>query len=233
MNLKGYIQPFAVFTPMVEDFDNWNNQERRLLRKLRDPISIQNFLDSLSYDAKMDTRSPRWVLKERSANCFEGAMFAAACLRNIGHPPLIVDLRAVNDDDHVIAVFKTRGGWGSIAKSNFTTLRFREPVYRTLRELAMSYFDLYFNTLGDKTLRAYSIPLDLSKFDEGNWMTTEEDLEYIGDILDRSRHYPLIDGAQASDLSKVSEYLMKAGLIGSVPEGLYIPEEPEEKMERK
>ncbi len=187
------------------------------------PILIQEFLDGIPYNTKGDTKSPSRVLREKTAHCFEGALFAAAQLRTIGYPPLIVDLRAVNDDDHVIAVFKKNGFWGSIAKSNFTTLRFREPVYRNIRELAMSYFDLYFNTSGEKTLREYSIPFNLSKLDERNWMTTEEDLEYIGDMLERSRHYHLIGPKQEKDLSLVPNYLKEAGLRGSDPDGLFIP----------
>lgn len=187
------------------------------------PILIQEFLDGIPYNTKGDTKSPSRVLREKTAHCFEGALFAAAQLRTIGFPPLIVDLRAVNDDDHVIAVFKKNGFWGSIAKSNFTTLRFREPVYRNIRELAMSYFDLYFNTSGEKTLREYSIIFDLSKLDERNWMTTEEDLEYIGDMLERSRHYHLIGPGQEKDLSLVPNYLKEAGLRGSDPDGLFIP----------
>ncbi|MBN1539844.1 MAG: hypothetical protein JW939_06840, partial [Candidatus Thermoplasmatota archaeon] len=159
---------------------------------LDNPYRIQSFLDSIPYDPSPECRSPRIVLDEARAHCFEGALLAAACLRKLGHPPLLVDLRAENDDDHVIAVFNRRGLWGAIAKSNFTTLRFREPVYRTIRELAMSYFDLYFNTIGQKTMRSYSAPFDLSRFDNRQWMTTKDDLENIGEALDRSRHYPLI-----------------------------------------
>ncbi len=187
------------------------------------PILIQEFLDGIPYNTKKDTKSPSRVLREKTAHCFEGALFAAAQLRTIDYPPLIVDLRAVNDDDHVIAIFKKNGFWGSIAKSNFTTLRFREPVYRNIRELAMSYFDLYFNTSGEKTLREYSIPFDLSKLDERNWMTTDEDLEYIGDMLERSRHYHLIGPKLEKDLSLVPDYLKEAGLRGSDPDGLFIP----------
>ena len=135
-----------------------------------------------------------------------------------------MDLRAWNDDDHVIALFKERGRWGAVAKSNFTTLRFREPVYRTLRELAMSYFDFYFNTLGQKTLRAYSRPLKLSQFDEKNWTETEDDLEYIGDAFSKLPYYELLDAEQVARLVEVDGDLLKAGLIGSNPAGLYVPE---------
>jgi hypothetical protein len=189
-----------------------------------EPVRIQDFLDGIPYNSGRDTKSPKRVIEQRSAHCFEGALFSAALLRTMGYEPLIVDLRAVNDDDHVIAVFRENGCWGAIAKSNFTTLRFREPVYRSLRELAMSYFDLYFNTAGEKTLREYSNPFDLSKLDERNWMTTEEDLEYIGDMLERSRHFPLLRSGAEKKLSIVPDYLMEAGLMGSDPKGLFQPE---------
>ncbi len=139
--------------------------------------------------------------------------------------PLLVDLKAWNDDDHVIAVFRERNYWGAVAKSNFTTLRFREPVYRSLRELAMSYFDFYFNTIGQKTLRAYSRPLRLVRFDGRNWMETDEDLEYIGDAFEKLTYFPLLDEDQAAALSPVAKDLLEAGLIGSNPAGLYVPEE--------
>ena len=132
------------------------------------------------------------MIRKRSAHCFEGALFAAAALQFIGYKPLIVDMRAVNDDDHVIAVFKEDGHWGAVAKSNFTSLRYREPVYRSLRELVMSYFDFFFNTNGYKSLRSYSLPFDLSAFESRKWTTTDEDLEYIGDKLESLRHFPVV-----------------------------------------
>jgi hypothetical protein len=123
----------------------------------------------------------------------------------------------------VIAVFKEEGLWGSVAKSNFTSLRFREPVYRSLRELTMSYFDFYFNTIREKSLRAYSRPLDLTRFDDKEWMFTDGSLEYIGDELDRIVHYPLISKGMVKKLSLASNSMLKAGLLGSKPEGLYKP----------
>ena len=119
----------------------WTIGEKRFLKKLDDPDKIQGFLDTIDYNPDYECRSPRWVIRKRSAHCFEGALFAAAALNFIGYKPLLVDMKAFNDDDHVIAVFKVDGFWGSVAISNFTTLRYREPVYRSLRELIMSYFD--------------------------------------------------------------------------------------------
>lgn len=190
-------------------------------KKLSSPIRIQHFLDKIEYDADPASRSPRYVIREKKAHCFEGALFAAAALRQLGFRPLLVDLRAVNDDDHVIAVFKENRCWGAVAKSNFTTLRFREPVYRNLRELAMSYFDFYFNTLGEKTLRSYSLPLNLSRFDSRNWMTTDEELEYIGDSLDEIKHINLIN--HKIILQKADKHVLQAGLLGAKKDGLYKP----------
>jgi len=111
----------------------WTKEESGFLKTLSNPDKIQAYLDSIDYNPNYECRSPRWVMKKRSAHCFEGALFAAAALQFLGYKPLIVDMRAVNDDDHVIALFKENGCWGAVAKSNFTSLRFREPVYRSLR----------------------------------------------------------------------------------------------------
>lgn len=203
---------------------NWNNEELRFLGNLDEPIKIQSFLNSIDYNPAPECRSPRWVMRKKSAHCFEGALFAAACLQNIGYKPLLVDLKAFNDDDHVIAVYRRDSLWGAVAKSNFQTLRFREPVYRSLRELAMSYYDFYFNVLGDLSLRSYSLPLNLSKFDKNEWATTDDDLEYIGDKLEITRHFPVIPANIVAKLNKADKKLIEASLLGSNEEGLYVPE---------
>jgi hypothetical protein len=141
--------------------DGFNTSERRVFRRLTTPEKIQRFLDELRYNKEEHGPtcfSPRRVVRENKAHCMEGALFAAAALEFQGFPPLLVDLEAVRDDDHVLAVFRQRGHWGAIAKSNYAGLRFREPAYRTLRELAMSYFEHYYNDAGEKTLRTYSRP---------------------------------------------------------------------------
>lgn len=202
---------------------DWTQDEITFLKILSDPDKIQGFLDSLDYNPAYECRSPRWVIKKRSAHCFEGALFAAAALQFIGYKPLIVDLKAYNDDDHVIAVFKEDGYWGAVAKSNFTSLRYREPVYRSLRELVMSYFDFYFNTDGDKSLRSWSRPLDLTIYNSRNWTTTDEDLEYIGDKLETLRHYPVVSKKMIKNLKKASNIMLRAGMLGSNAEGLFKP----------
>ena len=200
----------------------WTTEEKKILSKLDTPSKIQVFLDGLTYNSKWKTCSPREVMKYKRAHCFDGALFAAAALRNLGYKPQIMDLRAFsNDDDHVLAVYKKNNKWGCVAKSNFTTLRSREPMYRSLREMAMSYFDFYFNAIGEKTLHEYSAPLNLERFDKYNWMTTDGDVDFIGDHLDKIRHYEVMDAKTAKTMPKASEILVKAGILGSDPEGLF------------
>ncbi len=197
----------------------FNPRERAILRRLHTPARIQKFLDDLAYNKEKtgDTcRSPRRVLRDRTAQCFEGAIFAAAALRVHGYPPLIVDLEAVRDDDHVLAVFRHCGHWGAIAQSNYAGLRFRDPVYRSLRELVMSYFEHYYNPAGEKTLRRYSRPVNLCRFDSIEWMTAERDLWEIGEYLVTIAHRPLLTPALARGLSRMDQRLYKAGRVGAV-----------------
>jgi hypothetical protein len=185
-------------------------------RRLDTPLKIQQFLDDIPYNTEDDGetfRSPRRVLRTQTANCIEGAVFAAAALRVQGRPPLIMDLTAVHDEDHVIAVYRWRGLWGAIATSKFTGLRDRGPVYRTLRELAMSYFEHYFNLYGERTLRGYGRPVNLTRFDPLHWMTSEVDLWPIAEHLERIPHVPLVSSSAARGLTRVNARLWAAGLI--------------------
>jgi hypothetical protein len=185
-------------------------------RRLDTPSKIQQFLDDIPYNTEGDGetfRSPRRVLRDQTANCIEGAVLAAAALRIQGSPPLIIDLTAVHDEDHVIAVFRRRGLWGAIATSKFTGLRDREPVYRTLRELAMSYFEHYFNLEGERTLRGYGRPVNLARFDPLHWMTSEVDLWPIAEHLERIPHVPLVPSTVARRLTPVNDRLWAAGLL--------------------
>jgi len=206
----------------MTDNSPWNAEECAILSKLDTPWKVQQYLDAIPYDTEHVTRSPRRVLHDRVAHCSEGALFAAAALRFHGHPPLLVDLRAWNDDDHVLAIYRVRGHIGAVAKSNFSGLRFREPIYRTCRELALSYFELYFNTLGEKALRAYSRPMDLTAFDRWAWMTTNDEIGWIAERLDRVRHYPLLDEGMIRGLQHVDKRLYDAGMWGSDPAGMYM-----------
>jgi hypothetical protein len=200
-----------------------SKEEEIFFEQFKSPFDIQLFLNSSRYNPDYITNSPRLVMHKQMANCFEGALFGAAVLRMLGHKPLIVDLMAYNDDDHVIAVFKQNNLYGAVAKSNTTTLRFREPVYRSIRELVMSYFDFYFNTLGDKSLRSYSNPVNLARFDKSNWMTTDEDLEFIGDYLFTIKHNKILDAKSIRSLSPADKEVLEICFIGSVPEGLFKP----------
>jgi hypothetical protein len=194
--------------------------ERAIFRRLRTPEKIQQFLDSeLQYNKEPTgptCLSPRLVLRRRTAHCMEGALFAAAALRSIGHAPLLLDLEAVRDDDHVLAIFRVDGHWGAIAKSNYSGLRYREPVYRTLRELAMSYFEHYYNPQREKTLRRYSRPVDLRRFDRLGWMTAEEDVWAIPEYLCGIPHRPLVPPRLIRQLAHVDDRLFAAGRVGAV-----------------
>ena len=185
-------------------------------RRLDTPSKIQRFLDDIPYNTEDEGetfRSPRRVLRDQTANCIEGAVLAAAALRVQGDPPLIMDLTAVRDEDHVITVFRRRGLWGAIGTSKFTGLRNREPVYRTLRELAMSYFEHYFNLEGERTLRGYGRPVNLTRFDRLNWMTAEADLWPIAEHLERIPHVALVPTGAARRLTRVNGRLWAGDLL--------------------
>jgi hypothetical protein len=188
--------------------------ELRRLRSLKTPQLIQRFLEDLPYHHANTAWSPRVVLREGTAHCLEGAIFAAAALRVNGFRPLLWDLEAIRDTDHVLAIYKYDGHWGAIAKSNFAGLRFREPVYRSLRELAMSYFDNYYNLLGERTLRAFSRPVNLSRFDHLNWMTSEQPVWFIAEHLCHVAHTPIITRAQERRLTRLDKRSHAAGLTG-------------------
>jgi hypothetical protein len=202
-------------------FPGWAPEELRALRELDSPAKIQCFLDSMSYSADPIYRSPRSVLRDRKAHCFDGALFGAAALRLLGHPPRIVDMKAVRDDDHLLAIFKRKGRFGAVAKSNFVGLRFREPIYRSLRELVISYFDSYYNLEYEKTLRGYTVPLDLRAFDRIKWASSDDQLELIADKLDHIPTFELLDAEMVKELSPVDERTYAAGMLGSNPEGIY------------
>ena len=197
-------------------FNTFDLRERAVFRRLNAPWKIQRFLDDLAYNTErggITCRSPRLVLRDRTAHCMEGALYGAAALRMMGRPPLLLDLEAVHDTDHVIAVFREHGHWGAVAKSNYSGLQYREPVYRTLRELAMSYFEHYFNLRAEKTLRNYSRPVNLRRFDRMNWMTAEEDLWPIPEYLTTIAHTPILKTNRRMYKDKRS---YKAGLVGTV-----------------
>lgn len=198
--------------------------ERARLRRLTTPPKIQAFLDSLEYSSEERYRSPLTVVRDRVGHCFDGAVFAAAMLRRLGHPPLILDMLPNRwDDDHILALYKVDGHWGALAKSNFSGLRFREPIYRTLRELVLSYFEDYFNSRGDKTLRGYTVPLHLAAFDKFNWLIDDATMDKIGVRLGEIRQVKLLTPRMVARLAPVDERSLTAGLLGVNEAGLYKP----------
>lgn len=210
---------------MVADY---TRPERAILRKLTSPSRIQRFLDEeIGYNMEPNGAtcySPRLVMRHGVAHCMEGALFAAAALRLLGHRPLLVDLEAVRDSDHVLAVYKANGRWGCVAKSNFAGLRGREPVYRTIRELAISYFEHYFNEAGEKTLRNYSQPVNLARFDRSvRWMTTEEEVWEIPSYLCEISHTPLVTREVLRGVARMDARLYDANYVGHErPDGVAI-----------
>ncbi len=199
-----------------------NKKELRVFSQLTSPMKIQNYLDSILYSDEERYRSPRSVLNDRKAHCYDGAIFASAALQMIGHIPLIVELLPnENDDDHILAIFRRGKYWGAIAKSNFTGLRYREPVYKSLRELVMSYFEPYFNIKGERTLLGYTAPLDLNRFKKFNWLTEDSAMDIIGNALENTRKYRIVTSDMARKLTHVDKRSYKAGLLGSRQSGLF------------
>ncbi|MGA2649253.1 MAG: hypothetical protein ABSF28_01960 [Terracidiphilus sp.] len=186
----------------------------RTLRALKTPKHIQRFIDELTYQYADTAGSPQRTLRERKGHCLEGALVAAAALRLLGHPPLLMDLEGVRDDDHVLAIYREHGLWGSVAKSNFAGLRSRKPVYRTLRELAISYFEHYYNLRGEHTLRAYSMPVNLARLDSKHWTTSEEDVWSVPELLIAARHYPIAPDKVVRALPRLDRRSFEAGMHG-------------------
>ena len=188
--------------------------EYATLRRLRTPEKIQAFLYGLgqNFELKGETcNSVRTVLWERRAHCIEGAMLAACALWIHGEPPLLLDFQAVRDFDHVVAVFRRNGRWGAISKTNGIGLRWRDPVYRSLRELAMSYLHEYYNKRDHKTLRTYSIPYDLRRMDPADWVTAEDGAWDLVDNLEATRHYRLMGHKHARSLVRLDPFEREVG----------------------
>ena len=193
--------------------DSFTPAELRKLRGLKTPQGIQRALDRMPYNLANTAWSPRKVLAENSAHCYEGALFAAAALRANWYPPLLFDLEAEHDTDHVIAIYRQDGHWGAVAKSNFTGCRGRDPVYRTLRELALSYFHGYFNLRKERTLRRFSVPFNLKYFDSRQWMTTEKPVWFVAEHLFTIQHFPILAKGVEKNLSRVDDRLFRGECV--------------------
>ena len=199
---------------------NYTREEIKIFRKLNTPAKIQDYLNSLPFNFEKEggtCMSPRKVLKTQKAHCVEGAIFAATVLEFNGHKPLILDLRSTEkpyDFDHVLAIFKKFGCFGAISKTNHAVLRYREPIYKTIRELVMSYFHEYFlNSSGHKTLREYSKLFDLNYFNKLDWRTSEKNLFEIPEYLDGIKHFPMLSKEQVKNLRKADNVEIEAGKI--------------------
>lgn len=210
----------------AQDFEAYLDEEqRKIIHNFTTPADIQSFLDSIPYSAENTNRCPIRVLQDRQAHCLDGALFAAAALRQFGYPPILVDMLPDpgRDDDHVLAIYKVDGYYGAVAKSNFSGLRFREPVYRPLRELVMSYFEDFFNVNGEKTMCAYTVPLRLSRMDGANWMVSDAGADAVEQRLSKLRKINLLTDKMAARLSPVDPLSYQAGMLGVNKAGLYQP----------
>lgn len=196
----------------------FDENELKIFRRLNTPRKIQDFLEKIPINFEKDKKdtcfSPRRVLRENKAHCIEGALFAAAALRLNGERPFLLDLKATNRDfDHVVALFRRRGLWGAISKTNHAVLRYREPIFRNVRELALSYFHEYFTDKGRKTLRSFSRPFDILRFAKPGWAISEKNLWYIAEALDKSPHFPILSKAAVAELRPADPIEIKAGKL--------------------
>jgi hypothetical protein len=182
--------------------------ERRLFGRLRTPRAIQDYLDTLPVNFELTGEtymSPRRAIQAKKAHCLEGALIAAAALAFHGKKPFLMDFQtAWADEDHVVTLFQEKGRWGALSKTNHSILRYRDPIYMSVRELAMSYFHEYFMHDGRKSLRRCSEPYDLSKYPPERWVTASEELFWLVEALDASPHFPLV-GKKNLPLRKVSK----------------------------
>lgn len=200
----------------------WTKRERRILAALKTPARIQQFLDEMEYEEKGGPQSPRVVMEHGRSNCFSGVLFACAALRELGHPPRLAYIDAVQDDGHCLALYQVGGLWGSVAKSNFTTIRSREPIYPYLA-LGLSYFDGFYNIYGKRTMRTLTAPIELEPFEPRGWRFSERPPMYIDRAIDRAEIVWTLPRGSARHVSKVSDPLREAGLLGSNPAGLWRP----------
>jgi hypothetical protein len=203
--------------PLPQSSFGFDKEEITIISRLDKPWKIQDYLGGLKQNHEKDgetCRSPRRVMRDRTAHCMEGAMFAAVALWVHGEKPLILDLKTgKGDDDHVVTLFRAGGKWGAISKTNHAVLRYRDPVYANVHELVMSYFHEYFLDSGRKTLRSYSDPFDLSKLKDRRWITSEKDLWHMPRALDKSLHHDLLTSREIKNLRLAEKIEREAGKI--------------------
>jgi hypothetical protein len=204
---------------------------RRRLEKLRTPIEIQRYLDGLEYIGEERNRCPLDVMRDGQCHCLDGGLFAALALRRIGQPGLLVDLVPIRDsrgrnldDDHVLAVFRRDGHWGALAKSNFPWLRYREPVYRSLRELVMSYFEIYVGANYLKALRGYTRPLDIGRYDRLGYAWDEEGARLLYQRFYARKAIPLISPQAEMLLQLADQREYDSAFLGANWDWVYRPD---------
>jgi hypothetical protein len=200
-------------------------KNRTAFLSLDSPLVIQEFLDNIPYVGDDLNRTPLRVLQDRQCHCLDGGMLGALALSRLGYPPLLVDLVPVPgiDDDHVLAVYRTNNLWGCVAKSNFTGLRYRDPVYRSIRELVMSFFELFYNIDGIKTLRGYTRPFNLNRYDRYNWQTEQSGTDVVVNRLYALRPIPTVPEQSIPLIAKLDKRSYQVGFIGVNMDGLYKP----------
>ncbi len=193
----------------------FTKQEIAAMKKLNTSANIQDFLNALTFNFEKGgetLQSPLMCLRSGKAHCFEGALLGAYILSLHDFPPLVLHLETARDDyDHVIAPFKINGLWGALSKTNHAVLRYREPIYKNIRELVVSYFHEYFLDNGEKTLRRYSAPLNLNVFEDG-WATEDGDLWGIDEELDKVKHYDILP-KDFKKLRKADKVEIRAGKV--------------------
>lgn len=198
-------------------FKAFNYRELNIFKKLNTPQKVQDYINKVRVNFELDGEtylSPREVLRQKRAHCAEGAILAAVIFWYHGAKPLLLDMKTTpNDVEHVVALFKKNGFWGAVSKTNHAVLRYREPIYKTIRELALSYFHEYFKDNGQKTLRSYSDPFDLSKIKDKSWLVTKENLWNLIDRLDASKHHKILKPWQIKNLRKADVIEILAGKL--------------------
>lgn len=201
----------------------WTPEEKKFLKALNTPEKIQHFIDGLEYNGSDDAASVRHVLMSKDAHCLEGGFVACAAMEFLGHKPLMVSLQAEDDDHHVLSVYKGKHGWGCISKSNTALLKGRDPVYRDIRELVMSYFDFYFNVNRVKALYAYSNPINLDRMGY-DWRTGDENLVGLGHDMNDYKHFEIVSEKTLKKLPKATKLLKDACFLGADMDGLFQPD---------
>ena len=200
-------------------------EQRRTWENLNSPMDIQAYLDNTPYSTESFDRSPLSVMRDGVAHCLDGGLFAAAALRRLRYQPLLVDIFPIpnTDDDHILAIYRRNGDYGCLAKSNFPGLRSRQPVYRNLRELVMSYFEVFFNLDGTRSLRTYTAPLNLSHFDYLEWTWRDEAGPIIEAHLAKMHRYRILKPEMEAELPPMDAFSLKVFTTGVNPAGLFKP----------